>query len=289
MKNLKMNCRILVSTLLITGMMMCTDVVFGQVVSDFEDAGCPTPSADAQGDCSAAIGSEAIVTGDLSVAVGRGASVSGFSSGAFGSAARAAGDNAIAVGDAQANGNLSSAFGQRAIALGERGMAIGNSVRTTATTSNNFIFGSGYDVGILENDISNSIMIGVNSNVSTMFIGNSGGTTGSFGNVGIGNITAPASLLHVRDEVRLGLTGSANGSLIFNNSAGDTISFNTPASMSDQNYTLPTALGVNGDVLTYTTGGQLTWTNGGTATDDWRLDGNNNATSSSKLGTLNAQ
>jgi len=106
------------------------------------------------------------------------------------------------------------------------------------------------------------------------------------GNVGLGT-SAPASLLHVRSTMRLGLTGQANGGLIFNNTAGNIITFNTPTSMSNQVYTLPTAVGANGNVLTYTTGGQLIWGSGGTATDDWRLNGNNNATDSSKLGTLN--
>ncbi|MCF8464785.1 MAG: hypothetical protein K9G41_08085, partial [Flavobacteriales bacterium] len=246
MKNLKMNCRILVSTLLITGMMMCTDVVFGQC---------------------------ALCNSSQNIEIGLG-SATGFLSNAF--------------GNATSSGDYGFSIGSKVFASGKKSFVVGYKAEAYSGDTLNYIFGCGTEDDNLLNDVSNSIMFGTNSNLPTVLVSGASGFN-TWGNVGIGNITDPESLLHVRDQVRVGLTGSAAGSLIFNNSAGDTISFNTPASMSDQNYTLPTALGVNGDVLTYTTGGQLTWTNGGTATDDWRLDGNNNATSSSKLGTLNAQ
>jgi len=141
---------------------------------------------------------------------------------------------------------------------------------------------------IILNDVSNSIMFGTNSNLSTVFVGGGSGY-GTWGKVGIGNLTDPASLLHVRDEMRLGLTGSASGTLIFNNSAGDTISINTPSSMSDQAYTLPTAIGSTNDFLQLGTGGQLQWASAGSVTGAWMLTGNSGTNATTNfVGTTDA-
>lgn len=131
-------------------------------------------------------------------------------------------------------------------------------------------------------------MFGMNSTVPTLFIDASSGA-GTWGNVGIGNITAPASLLHVRDQIRVGLSGTDNGSLVFNNAASQTITFNTPASMGTQSYTLPTATGSINDFLQLGASGQLQWASAGTVTGAWMLTGNGGTTAGTNfLGTTDA-
>jgi hypothetical protein len=264
------------------GSLALPDDVLGQVTS-FENT-CGS-SASAVGNCSAAIGDSAYAGGNNSISLGYSSRATNSHSGAFGVQTDASGDRAMAVGPyAVATGQLSCAFGNRVTAGAAQSTAIGLGVSTASGASNSFVMGN----GSLQNGTSYSMMFVMNSDVPTFYMSNAGGASGSFSKIGIAT-TSPESLFHVRDSIRLGLTGSAPGTLIFNNSAGNTVAINTPASMSDQIYTLPTAEGVDGDVLIYTTGGQLTWGSGGTATDDWRLAGNNNATASSKLGTLNNQ
>ncbi|MFM1874551.1 MAG: hypothetical protein RL266_288 [Bacteroidota bacterium] len=193
--------------------------------------------------------------------------------------------------DAEADGNNSISIGYKSVTTANSSLVFGNLLATDGASQSNMVVGFGIasTTTQLINDMSNTIMIGANSDVSTVFIGNSGGTTGSYGNVGIGNVTSPASLLHVRSQIRVGLTSGANGSLVFNNSAGNTITFNAPTSMSTQSYILPTAIGTNGDILGLGTSGQLQWVSPGAVTDAWLLAGNSDATSTSKLGTLSNQ
>jgi hypothetical protein len=77
----------------------------------------------------------------------------------------------------------------------------GTNLSTTA--ANSFAFGRGLTANPLLNNQSNTLVIGFNSNVPTLFVGGGNGTVGSFGNVGIGNITSPTQRLDVNGTVRL--------------------------------------------------------------------------------------
>ena len=81
------------------------------------------------------------------------------------------------------------------------------------------------------------------------------------GNVGIGT-TAPASRLHVAaGAIRTGAASTANGTLIFNNASNaNTITIQSGATSGNYNLTLPVAAPTsNGQVLSSTTGGVLSW------------------------------
>jgi hypothetical protein len=203
----------------------------------------------------------------------------------------ATGACAFAAGEsAQSDAANSICIGYKSNTEAVRSLTFGNLLGTSSGRSDNMVIGFGYSGTLFSNSISNSIMIGVNSNVSTVYIGDSGGTSGSYGNVGIGNITSPASLLHIRDEVRLGLTSNASGSLVFNNIAGNTLTINTPASLSTHVYTLPAAQATTADqVLTNNGSGTLSWEDG--AEDiAWLIDGNDNIDDATNfLGTTNAK
>jgi hypothetical protein len=150
---------------------------------------------------------------------------------------------AVAIGNGSwVSGASAISLGSANYVEGENSIAIGAYVKTNSAKTFNYVFGKGITfVNSLDNDISNSIMFGMNSNVPTVFIGNSGGTTDSYGNVGIGNITDDAaSLLHVRDQVRVGYASSDNGSIIFNNSTNaNTVTFKSGETTTTHEYTLP--------------------------------------------------
>ncbi len=73
----------------------------------------------------------------------------------------------------------------------------------SVTASNSFAFGRGLGANPLLNNQSNTLVIGFNSNVPTLFVGGGNGTAGSSGNVGIGNITSPTQRLDVNGTARL--------------------------------------------------------------------------------------
>ena len=107
-------------------------------------------------------------------------------------------------------------------------------------------------------------------------------------NVGIGNITAPASLLHVRDEVRVGLASADNGSIKFNNSTNaNTVTFKSGVTATTHEYILPLAQGGADEVLTNNGSGVLSWEEAD-GSDDWEIDGNSNININDHfLGTTN--
>ena len=251
-------------------------------------------SAFAANGLAAGIGSAALASGD---AQGHGAFAAsqGYASGEYATGlsngssqaqyAVAIGDRCIAIGEkAIAIGSSTRADGAGALSLGFANLVDGGSsvgigawTKTNSANTFNYVFGKGLSVvNALENDISNSMMFGMNSDVPTVFIGNSGGTAGSYGNVGIGNITDDAaSLLHVRDQLRLGYDSEDNGSIVFNNSTNSnavTIQSGV-TSPSSYSLTLPVAApSSNGQALVGTTAGVLSWAD--VNADAWLLSGN---------------
>jgi len=120
------------------------------------------------------------------------ASVGGMSSIASGQASLAVGLSTNAVG------NYSIALGKFVTSNGASSVAIGRYLQTI--TSPAMIIGCGYnETNYLQNGISNSLMIGFNSNLSTLFIQKAQGV-GYTGKVGIGNVTDPQAKLHIKAD-----------------------------------------------------------------------------------------
>ncbi len=120
-------------------------------------------------------------------ATGTAAMASGLNSISSGTAAHAFGMNALA------SGLYSLAAGYSAQSTGSYSLALGTQVKSTGIRS--YTLGSGYATSALVNTISNSLMVGFNSNVPTFFIGTSAGP-GTAGKVGIAT-SAPAARLEV--------------------------------------------------------------------------------------------
>jgi len=150
-------------------------------------------------------GSKAL--GNESIALGKNAKASGIQSFALGLLSEAAGSASLAIGaytKTSQNAILSIALGSKVTSVAERSMTIGYGL---------------YDTPI-ENNISNSLMIGFNSDRPTFFVGSSVGI-GTTGRIGIGNITAPTAKLHIKADINedaaimLQPTGSAYTARIF--------------------------------------------------------------------------
>lgn len=111
----------------------------------------------------------------------------GFFSQAKGVDAMALGSNALAQGDySVALGNVVTAFGLNSIAIGHN---VG--VPANASGPNAFVIGSGVNSSsLMFNNNANSLMIGFNSTIPTLFVSASDGA-GTTGNVGIGTTTIP--------------------------------------------------------------------------------------------------
>jgi len=154
----------------------------------------------------------------------------GVGSAAFGTDNRAAGEDSFAQGqNNNVDGECSTAFGggniisqqlsfafgrenhilmNQSISLGFRNeinatssILMGTNLRSNAAGSTTI--GSGVDGNDrLTNTEDNSIMLGTLSDVPTVFVSPSNGV-GTFGNVGIGNITAPTEVLDVNGTARL--------------------------------------------------------------------------------------
>ncbi len=300
MKDLKSNCRILVTTMMLTGMMMMNADTFGQAVcSTCNLSGCSN-GALATGACSFAACENSNATGDGASALS-GGQASGDNATAL-SQGEASGEGSTAGTNGTASGEKSTAFGLRSYAtgagsvvLGEgsysdgvQSVAIGSSVRSTTGYIANHVIGQGVSPSNrLTNSISNSLSIGYNSTVSTVFIGPSSGS-GTHGNVGIGNITLPASLLHVRDQIRVGYDSEDDGSIIFNNSTNsNTVSIQSGVTApSSYSLTLPVAASsTNGYALVGTTAGVLSWAD--PDANAWKITGNSGTnTTDNFLGTI---
>ncbi len=126
-------------------------------------------------------------------------SASGNYSSVIGMSTLATSDGAFAGGyGSEANGSLSFAFGNQVIAGSTNSVAIGRFLETTASPA--MVFGTGASLtDKLINGISNSLMIGFNSNKPTLFVGISDGVNYT-GKVGIGDVTNPQAKLHIKAD-----------------------------------------------------------------------------------------
>ena len=128
--------------------------------------------------------------GNFSVALGDDTSTgfAGTSAFAAGSQSQANGTVSIALGDvAVATGDHSHAYGSSATANGGFSTAMGFYV--TADGNSSMVLGRGVNNGArLGNGIDNSLAVGFNSTIPTVFVGPSAGA-GKTGNVGVGTST----------------------------------------------------------------------------------------------------
>lgn len=101
----------------------------------------------------------------------------------------------------EASGSFSMASGFYAKANAASTIALGKYVRSVAT--NSMVIGSGMnnsDSRALINNVPNSLMIGFNSSVPTLFVSNSSGFN-TTGKVGVGCVTSPQSKLHIKSDL----------------------------------------------------------------------------------------
>ncbi len=232
--------------------------------SDCLNINCST-SASALGDCSFAQGDGSTSGGSNSISMGKNASAIGLSSVALGERIICDGDYAAGLGyTSNANGDFS--------------IAIGTYVKSISTATANFVIGKGVSSGsTLDNSTNNSLKIGFNSTVPTIFV-TGGSGAGTYGMVGIGTASAPVSLLHVEGTEQIGTASSVTGILKFYNSASANFTaFQAGNASSGVTYTLPTADGTNGQVLTTNGSAILSW-GAGWAGSAWLLNGNSGTT-----------
>ena len=140
----------------------------------------------ASGTNSFAAGSSNEAKGEYSVAMPYMAKALGKRSLTFGFGSVTRGNGSVAIGIYDTTG--ADAFGS---------IAIGSYVFPNAQHSH--VFGFGNIDSPLTNNIENSLMIGYNSNLPTLFVGPSEGT-GKTGNIGIGNVVNPTAKLHVKAD-----------------------------------------------------------------------------------------
>ncbi len=149
---------------------------------------CGIPAATAAGDCSAAVGSSSNAIGNYSIAFGQNAK-----------------SGTLLKGGAYS-------FGHDILTEASNSMSIGFVVGTDSLANGNIVIGRGKDR--LINNISKTLMMGMNSDVPSFYLSDAGGVPGSFSNIGIAT-TSPLSRLHVNGAIRTGETGTS-GSLVFN-------------------------------------------------------------------------
>ena len=206
-------------------------------------------SCTASGHDSFAAGEFSVASGGRSVALGQNNLSSGFGSFTGGTQNTASGNYAAALGNScVASGDFSFSAGGANQTLGSGSFSLGrlnlvesdfagalgklNAVADTgsiamgcfinSTGKFNITLGIG-DISSLDelsNPIDSCLMVGFNSDVSTLFVGPSLGS-GTFGNVGIGNITAPTERIDVNGNGRFRsipdneddvlITGTLNG------------------------------------------------------------------------------
>jgi hypothetical protein len=122
---------------------------------------------------------------------------------------------------AEATGDIAISIGYKANAAADSSLTFGNLLKTSSSEVSNMIIGFGVNPSnVLENGIENSIMIGVNSTIPTMYVEDAGGV-GNLGRVGIGT-TAPAGILHVDNQTAdtdliIEKDGNTAASLMFHN------------------------------------------------------------------------
>jgi hypothetical protein len=172
---------------------------FGQTT---DESGTCSPGANVtSGNCSFSVGYDSEVDASDAVAIGRESLATGANSIAIGGdQASASAQYSHVFGLSSASGDYSFAIGNESLTAGNNSFSFGMHLKTESTNDYNMVIGFGDNSSQqrLTNDISNSIMIGVNSTEPTMFIEDAGGGS-ALGRVGIGT-TEPDGILHIMDE-----------------------------------------------------------------------------------------
>ena len=137
--------------------------------------------------------------GVRSFAVGSNPTASGASAFAANSANTASGGDSSAFGqNSVASGQRSFVQGTRSTASGDDSVALGDDVIASAQSA--MVVGRGSNnVSPLTNNLANSLMVGFNSDIPTLFVGPASGP-GTIGNVGVGT-TSPSAKLDVSGHV----------------------------------------------------------------------------------------
>ena len=137
-------------------------------------------------------------SGNYASTIGMSDTASGYCSFSGGYNSNSEGQYSFSFGnDAQALGNYSLAIGGESRALHTGSVTIGNSITSNAYMA--MVFGHGQYTHPLVNNIDQSIMFGINSDLPTLFIQKAMGI-GYTGKIGIGNVTAPQAKLHIRAD-----------------------------------------------------------------------------------------
>jgi hypothetical protein len=150
------------------------------------------------GNTASAINFETQATGQYSFAAGYQSIAAGHTSTAIGSNSNAAGMHSFAIGDFCYSSNSAYSFGQCAKANADQSFAIGRYVETNASGA--IALGTSISGHSLINNVFNSLMVGFNSTVPTLFISDSEPSTNfnGIGKVGIGT-SNPVARLQVAD------------------------------------------------------------------------------------------
>ena len=232
----------------------------GQIDS-FNGSGCG--AAATSGTCTVAIGEDADADGNRTTAIGY--------------RAIANGEGGVAIGlDAQvglvSTSNMGFAFGFLAEALAHESFTFGSTLQATAVQS--MVIGIG-TTPYLVNNIPQSLMIGMNSDVPSFFIGDG---NNAYSNIGIAT-TAPLARMHINGTLRLGenaATTPTTGILEFENTTNANVFSITSGATTGGSFgwLLPDAQGGLDEVLTNDGFGGLSWAVPNTSTTAWQLLGN---------------
>jgi len=149
-----------------------------------------------QSDKSYIIGNDDTVSAEKAITIGNRSKASGPYSLAIGKDIKVSGFGSVGLGiNSRVSGNFSAAIGNNAYANAMNSYSFGNNVWSDACGSITI----GTSPIFLKNTTPNSLVIGFNSSVPTLFVSSSDGS-GTTGKVGIGNITSPTAKLHIRAD-----------------------------------------------------------------------------------------